>query len=70
MKLINNETDLSNKDIGIVLDELNKMVDTIYYGKIDVTEFTMYNRKFQVQISYLKKYTRYDIWEVKNGKIK
>lgn len=70
MKLINNITDLSNKDIGIVLDELSKMVDTIYYGKIDVTEFTMYNRKFQVQISYLKKYTRYDIWEVKNGKIK
>jgi hypothetical protein len=70
MKLINNITDLSNKDIGIVLDELNKMVDTIYYGKIDVTEFTMYNRKFQVQISYLKKYTRYDIWEVKNGKVK
>ena len=70
MKLINNITDLSNKDIGIVLDELSKMVDTIYYGKIDVTEFTMYNRKFQVQISYLKKYTRFDIWEVKSGKIK
>ena len=70
MKLINNETDLSNKDIGIVLDELNKMVDTIYYGKIDVIEFAMYNRNFQVQISYLKKYTRFDIWEVKNGKIK
>lgn len=70
MKLINNITNLSDKDIGIVLDELSKTVDTIYYGKISVTEFTMYNRKFQVQISYLKKYTRYDIWEVKNGKIK
>ena len=70
MKLINNITDLSNKDIGIVLDELSKMVDTIYYGKIEVTEFTMYNRKFKVQIRYLKKYTRFDIWEVKSGKIK
>lgn len=65
MKLINNITDLSNKDIGIVLDELSKKVDTIYYGKIDVTEFTMYNRNFQVQISYLKRYTRFDIWEIK-----
>ena len=65
MKLINNITNLSNKDIGIVLDELSKMVDTIYYGKISVTEFTMYNRKFNVQIHYLKKYTRFDIWEVK-----
>lgn len=65
MKLINNMTDLSNKEIGIVLDELNKMVDTIYYDKIEVTEFTMHDRKFQVQIHYLKKYTRYDIWEEK-----
>jgi len=65
MKLINNMTDLSNKDIGTILDELNKTVDTIYYGKIDVIDFTMYNRKFKVQIRYLKRYTRYDIWEVK-----
>ena len=65
MKLINNMTDLSNKDIGIVIDELSKMVDTIYYGKIDVTEFTIYERKFKVQIHYLKKYTRFDIWEDK-----
>lgn len=70
MKLINNITDLSNKDIGIILDELSKKVDTIYYGKISVTEVTMYNRKFQVQIHYLKKYTRFDIWEVKSGKTK
>ena len=65
MKLINNMTDLSNKDIGTILDELNKMIDTIYYGKTAVTDFTIYNRKFKVQIRYLKRYTRYDIWEVK-----
>lgn len=65
MKLINNMTDLSNKDIGTLLDELNKMVDTIYYGKTDVADFTIYNRKFKVQIRYLKRHTRYDIWEVK-----
>ncbi len=65
MKLINNMTDLSNKDIGIVIDELSKMVDTIYYGKIDVKEFTIYKRKFKVQIHYLKKYIRFDIWEDK-----
>ena len=66
MKLINNMTDLSNKDIGTILDELSKMVDTIYYGKVEATDFTMYNRKFKAQIRYLKRYTRYDIWEVKN----
>ena len=72
MKLINNMTDLSNQDIGKVLDEISKMVDTIYYGKVDATTFTLINKKtnikrnFKIQIRYLKKYTRFDIWEENN----
>lgn len=65
MKLINNITDLSNQDIGEMLDGLKKHIDTIYYGKIQVFDFTIYKRKFRCQIHYLKKYTRFDIWEVK-----
>lgn len=65
MKLINNMTNLSNKEIGMVLDELSKYIDTIYYDKIEVAEFTMHDRNFKVQIHYLKKYTRFDIWEEK-----
>ena len=47
MKLINNMTNLSNKEIGFVLDELGKNIDTIYYGKILVFDFTQYKRKFK-----------------------
>lgn len=65
MKLINNMTDLSNQDIGEVLDSLSRYVDTIYYGKISVSDFAIYKRHFRIQIHYLKKYTRFDIWEVK-----
>ena len=65
MKLINNITNLSNREIGIVIDNLNKMIDTIYYGKVDFADFTIHKRLFRVQIHYLKRYTRYDIWEVK-----
>ena len=65
MKLINNMTDLSNQDIGEVLDSLSRYVDTIYYGKVSVSDFTIYKRRFRIQIRYLKKYTRFDIWEVK-----
>ena len=65
MKLINNITNLSNREIGTVIDNLNKIIDTIYYGKKEVAYFTIHKRLFKVQIHYLKKYTRYDIWEVK-----
>lgn len=65
MKLINNITNLSNQEIGQVIDELGKMVDTIYYGKKEYTDFTLHKRKFRVQIHYLKRYVRFDIWEVK-----
>ena len=65
MKLINNMTNLTNKEIGWLLDELKKNIDTIYYGKIQVFDFTKYKRKFKCQIHYLKRYVRFDIWEEK-----
>lgn len=65
MKLINNMTDLSNQDIGQVLDGIKKNIDTIYYGKVQVFDFTIYKRKFRCQIRYLIRYTRFDIWEEK-----
>lgn len=65
MKLINNMTNLSNQDIGQVLDGIKKNIDTIYYGKVQVFDFTIYERKFRCQIRYLKRYTRFDIWEEK-----
>ena len=65
MKLINNMTNLSNQDIGQVLDGIKKNIDTIYYGKVQVFDFTIYKRKFRCQIRYLKRYVRFDIWEEK-----
>ena len=65
MKLINNMTDLSNQEIGQIIDELGKMVDTIYYGKTVYTDFVIHKRKFRIQIKYLKRYVRFDIWEVR-----
>ena len=65
MKLINNMTNLSNQDIGQLLDSIKKNIDTIYYGKVQVFDFTIYKRKFRCQIRYLKRYTRFDIWEEK-----
>lgn len=65
MKLICNYTDLSNKEIGIVLDELKKHIDTIYYGKIEVSTFEIKNRWFKVEIYYLKRYTKFVIYELK-----
>ena len=65
MKLICNYTDLSNKEIGIVLDELKKHIDTIYYGKIETSTFEIKNRWFKVEIHYLKRYTKFIIYELK-----
>lgn len=65
MKLVNNMTNLSNQDIGQLLDNIKKNIDTIYYGKVQVFDFSIYKRKFRCQIRYLKRYTRFDIWEEK-----
>jgi hypothetical protein len=68
MKIVN-DTDLSYKEIGILIDLIieNNLGDTIYYGKED--EFTLKNifldEKLKVQIRYLKKYVE---WRFSYGK--
>ena len=64
--LIINKTDLSYECLGNVIDRLIEMNsgDTLYYGKIEHTTFEMENnRVIQVQIHYLKKYTKFIFWE-------
>ena len=70
--LIVNKTDLSYQYLGWVIDKLIEMEqgNTYYYGKIEITTFvTENNREIQVEIHYLKKYTKFIFWERgKNGK--
>ena len=64
--LIVNKTDLSYQCLGSVIDQLIEMdsVDTHYYGKIEHTTFEIKdNREIQVEIHYLKKYTKFIFWE-------
>ena len=69
--LIVNKTDLSYQYLGWIIDKLMEMKqgNTIYYGKIEITTFvTENNREIQVEIHYLKKYTKFIFWERgKNG---
>lgn len=59
MKLIDNCTDLSNEEIGRLIDEINKGLDTIYYGKQDYIKFKYKERIIVVYITYLKRYVKY-----------
>lgn len=63
MKLINNCTDLSNADIGIILDKIIKDLDTIYYGKVDSKKFIYNTKIINVNIFYKKRYVRFDFYE-------
>ena len=69
--LIVNKTDLSYQYLGWAIDKLIEMEqgNTYYYGKIEITTFvTENNREIQVEIHYLKKYTKFIFWERgKNG---
>ena len=58
MKLIINNTDLSNKDIGIILDKMAEEQDTIYYGKTDTRLISYGKKMIRVDIKYLKKYVK------------
>ena len=70
--LIVNKTDLSYQYLGWIIDKLIEMEqgNTYYYGKIEITTFVIENnREIQVEIHYLKKYTKFIFWERgKNGK--
>ncbi len=64
--LIVNKTDLSYKCLGNIIDQLIEMCsgDTFYYGKMEYTTFEIENnRVIQVEIHYLKRYTKFIFWE-------
>ena len=64
--LIVNKTDLSYKCLGNIIDQLIEMNqgNTFYYGKIEYTSIIIENnREIQVEIHYLKRYTKFIFWE-------
>lgn len=58
MKIVNN-TDLSYGTIGAIIDYImdENKGETHYYGKTEKTTMNLLNRKIQIQIRYLKRYT-------------
>ena len=71
--LIVNKTNLSYQCLGNVIDQLIEMGDgnTFYYGKIEHTTFEIgKNREIQVEIHYLKKYTKFIFWERDKNEIR
>lgn len=60
-QLIVNNSDLTNTDIGKFLDQLkeNQQIDTIYYGKVDRIWFLHKNKRYRLDIKYLKRYTSF-----------
>lgn len=57
MKIVNN-TDLSYKEIGEVMDLIIKTseVDTQYYGKKERLKVNRLSKVIKIQIRYLKRY--------------
>lgn len=60
MKIINN-TDLSYKEIGQIIDEVinTSKEDTNYVGKIEVGKVLYNGVPINIQIRYLKKYVEW-----------
>lgn len=60
MKITNN-TDLSYKVIGQIIDDtiIKNKADTIYYGKVYWFEIEYKSKKYKVEIKYFKKYVEW-----------
>lgn len=60
MKITNN-TDLSYKTIGQIIDDtiIKSKADTLYYGKVYHFKIEYKNKKYKVQIRYLKNYVEW-----------
>lgn len=60
MKIINN-TDLSYKEIGEIIDELISTSNgyTNYYGKIEVGKVLYKGKSINITIRYLKRYVEW-----------
>ena len=59
MKLIDNCTNLSNQEIGMLIDDISKSIDTIYYGKEEYLEYNYKDKRIAVYIKYLKRYVSF-----------
>lgn len=68
MKIVNN-TDLTYKEIGMLIDSIIKssIDDTNYYGKVEWTVAEFDTHQIKVQIRYLKRYVEWRFDEVKNA---
>ena len=70
--LIVNKTNLSYQYLGWIIDKLMEINqgNTFYYGKIEYTSIIVENnREIQIEIHYLRRYTKFIFWERgKNGK--
>ena len=59
MKIINN-TNLSYKEIGQIIDELMQVKEeTNYIGKIEVGKVSYNGKPINIQVRYLKKYVEW-----------
>lgn len=60
MKIINN-TDLSYKEIGLIIDGIieESKEETIYYDKVDILKVNYKNKSIKIQIRYLKRYVEW-----------
>ena len=60
-QLIVNNSDLTNTDIGKFLDQIKETYqgETIYYGKVDRIWFLHKNKRYRLDIKYLKRYTSF-----------
>jgi hypothetical protein len=68
MKIVNN-TDLTYKEIGMLIDGIIKssIDDTNYYGKVEWTVAEFSTHQIKVQIRYLKRYVEWRFDEVNNA---
>ena len=68
--LIINKTNLEYGTIGMIIDNIMKSNtgNTMYYGKHEYTILQVGSHKIQVEIQYLKRYTKWLFKELKGGK--
>lgn len=61
--LIINDTKLSNRAIGLIIDKLKEdKNDTHYFGEVEIARVTYRDKPIKVQIRYLKKYVEWRFW--------
>lgn len=72
--LIDNRTQLTNEEVGIIIDDLQERekATTQYYGKWKGYELEIRNKRIQIETMIMKKYFKVilverNVEEIKNG---